>query len=80
MTNQDLRSTPTTIQIRQGASIPLSISFDFINSDTLTKDMSRLQSLIVPVIRQWWDSLTKFQRSKLAERPMSLSISARYQE
>jgi hypothetical protein len=73
------KSTATTIRIRHGGRTALSISYDFTDLVTSTMPAQALfQSLIDPVIRQWWDSLTHSQRSALGERGLSLRISAHY--
>jgi hypothetical protein len=71
-------STLTTTQIRHGGSIALSISCDFTDSGISMPQQVMLQSLIVPVITQWWNGLTHSQRSLLAARGLNLSISGRY--
>lgn len=70
-------STLTTTQIRHEGSIALSTSFDCTGTDTLTKTfMPKLQSLIDPAIAQWWNSLSRAQRSAVGAQKLSLKISA----
>ncbi len=71
-----LNSIVTTIQIRRGAKLPLSISYDYTGLGIWTMPQAKLlQSLIDPAIKQWWDSLTSSQKSVLPEQAMSLKIS-----
>lgn len=73
--------TVITTQIRQGARTALGISYDSIDSATLTLGCPQaLRSSIDQAIRQWWDGLTKFQRSALSERGLNLKISASFQD
>ncbi len=69
-------SIRTTIVIRRGAKLPLSISYDYTGLGPLTLPQTKLlQSLIDPAIKQWWDTLTSSQKSGLPEQAMSLKIS-----
>ena len=70
----------TTIQIRRGANIVLSISYDYTNLDNSMQEPEKLQSLIDQATVQWWDSLTSFQKSVYLARGLSLKISARCQK
>jgi hypothetical protein len=66
--------------IRHGAKAALSISYDATDSVTLMQACPPvLRSLIDLAIRQWWDGLTKFQRSAHSERELSFKILATYQ-
>lgn len=72
-------STATTTPIRHVGRAALSTSYDFTDLDTSTKIyLLTLQSAIGPVIKQWWDSLTSYQRLGLSERGLSLKISASF--
>jgi hypothetical protein len=75
-----LNSIATTIQIRRGANIVLSISYDYTNLDTSMQEPAKLQSLIDQATVQWWDSLTSFQKSVHHARGLNLRISARCQK
>lgn len=68
-------SIATTIQIRQGGRTVLSMSYDFTDSGTSIPLENMLRSLTGQAIEQWWNSLTKFQRSALPALRMSLKIS-----
>lgn len=73
-------STVTTIQIRRGANIALSISYDSTDSVTSTLALPKtLRSLIDQAITQWWNGLTTSQRSVLSERQTSYKIQASFQ-
>ena len=75
------KDIPTTIQIRQGAKTALTMSYDFTATGTsMLPAPQKLQSLIDPVVKQWWDGLTRSQRSVVSERGLSLRISAHYRE
>lgn len=72
-------STLTTIQIRRGANTALSISYDYTALESSTLPFQRqLQSQIDQAIRQWWDSLTNFQKSGPLGLGLSLKISASF--
>lgn len=72
--------TRTTTLIRQGASTPLLISYDFTGMETLMPDQRTYLLLIDQAIKQWWDLLTNCQKSAFKERPLSLKISAHCQK
>lgn len=69
-------SIVTTIQIRRGAKIALSISYDYTDSDTSMPNRLNLQSWTDQAIERWWSLLTPSQRSALPELKMNLKISA----
>lgn len=70
-------STVTTTQIRHEGRTGLLTSFDFTSTDILTRTyLPKLQSLLAPVIEQWWNSLSRSQRSAVVAQKLSLKISA----
>lgn len=69
-------SIHTTTVIRRGASIQLSISYDFTGLDISMPMPEKFKSQIDQAIVQWWNGLTSFQRSAASARPLSLKISA----
>lgn len=73
-------STVTTIQIRHGVNIQLSISYDCISSGISIPQAPKLRSLVDQAILQWWNSLTNDQRFGASVSPLSLTISAHYQK
>ncbi len=74
------QSPVTTIQIRRGVRTALSISYDYTSLEATIPDSRKLQSLIDQATKQWWDSLTHFQRFGPNARPLSLKISVSYLE
>jgi len=73
-------STVTTIPIRRAGKTTLGMSYDFTDSDTLTRMLTnKLLSSIGPAIGQWWDSLTPSQRSVLVERGLNLKTWVSFQ-
>lgn len=73
------RFTVTTTLIRRGDKTALSTSYDFTVSDILTPAL--LQKLLSPTdqaIKQWWDSLTTFQKSALGASELNFKISANF--
>lgn len=52
------------------------MSYDYTDLGSLMPALQqKLQSLTDPVIEQWWNGLTVFQRSVLPDLKLSLSIS-----
>ena len=70
----------TTIQIRRGVRTALSISYDYTCLESEIAASKNFQSLIDQAIKQWWDSLNPSQKFGPNVRPLSLKISAHYQE
>lgn len=70
-------STVITIQTLREGSTALSISYDYTDTDHLTRThLQTLQSLIAPAIEQWWHSLSRSQKSVLGAHKLSLKILA----
>lgn len=70
-------STVTTTQIRHEGSTALSTSFDCTSTDPSTRTyLPKLQLLIGQAIDQWWNTLSRSQRSVLVGRKLSLKTSA----
>lgn len=70
-------STVTTTQIRHEGSTALSILFDSTSTDPSTRIyLPKLQLLIGQAIEQWWNSLSRSQRSALVAQKLSLKTLA----
>lgn len=70
-------STVITTQIRHEGNTALLTSYDYTSTDPLTRTyLPKLQSLIAPAIEQWWNLLSRSQRSVLIAQKLSLKISA----
>lgn len=71
-------STATTTLIRRADKIALSTSYDFTALGVSTAMPETLRSSIDQAITQWWNGLTRSQRSEPLGRELNFKISVSY--